>query len=415
MSIPCMRRGLVGLVLTASTVLVQPSIASATNLVCGERGSSNRLLDSREGSLVFAVDDHDLISWQALDGRDRIEININGSVLNTVAPGGYRVTSGVTSVVISLVDPTGRLAVSCVKDDTQDATETTAQGASGMSANSQTNATNTGVGLNTKARFGYGGNFVSSDSVFLSTANLSSSQFLPADWSAWVSFEGRGYSGGMSGFSMDLVGGVDRMITPDLVIGVLGGFGRTVVSNSGTPEVVSSPMLGFYFGNNAKSGLIIDGFISAAKPVYDVNGATFRASRQSLGLTLSGKIQKTSVALEPFLFARGYQEAQPAYTMGGGGVVGQNETTAFSASLGVKLSMQGAQSTKTAIPYISASADYRVISSTNGSKDRVLAPRIGFGFSGKLGAADVSLDVDIGKARSDTIDRGVKLGYQLKF
>jgi hypothetical protein len=84
--------------------------------------------------------------------------------------------------------------------------------------------------------------------------------------------------------------------------------------------------------------------------------------------------------------------------------------------LGLRVKFNGgAESDQRMVPYVSAAADYRVSNSTLTGLDSFTAPRFGFGVKGKLGRGDISVDVDFGQTRSDTFDRGIKFGYELKF
>ena len=415
MSNPCIRMGLAALCLTVSSTVFPISSANASTITCGERGSSYRLLTPTDSTLHVSISRGDLITWHVVSGENEVHIRLSNQDRVTTAPGRYRASGAEDAFEISMTDSNSTVAVSCFASDPAKGEYTGSYNTATMSANSQTYALNTGIGLNSKARFGGGGNFATKDGIFMSSSNLPSSRFLPADWNAWMSGEVRAYSGGIDGFSLDVVGGIDRLVTPNMMVGVLAGFGRTVVTDTGTPEVANSPMLGLYISNKVSTGLTFDGFVSFAQPAYDTNGASFTASRQSIGLTVSGTFKRGAMAIEPFLFARGYQEAQPGYTAGGGAVIGANNTRSFAATLGVKMAFQGKKPDGALVPYISAGADYRLVSSTLGGTDRMIAPRIGFGLNGKLGQGDISLDIDIGRARSDTIDRGLKLGYELKF
>lgn len=398
----------------ANFTLYPVGIAQGLSIPCSERGASFRVLNGGIGVMDISVEPHDLVSWRALNGDGQLMIDIGSGYRPAPTPGTFSTHTGLATVRIKVDgDADAATAVSCVAGSAKDAPN----GVSAeVAADSQTFATSTGVGLNAQNRFKSGGKVVSKNLVFMSSSNMASGRFLPPDWNAWATLEGRSYSGVLDGQSFDLVGGVDRLVSPDLLIGVLGGYGRTFVTDAGTPETVTSPMLGGYFGRNWHDTLILDGFVAYATPQYGISGATFSSRRLSGGLTLTGNLRREAMIVEPFLFARAYHEWQPSYTTGLGAVVAANEAINVSATLGVRVRMTGSEDAPNRlVPYFSAAADYRRASSTLGGVDVVTAPRIGLGLRGNVGAGQMSLDFDFGKTRSDTYDRGMKFGYEMKF
>ncbi len=386
--------------------------ASPIRIDCSERGASFRLLTANERAFSISVDGYYQIEWYQVSGDTSVKINIGDGYQSVASDGSYNTTEGLDRFKIRITGEDAAIAVSCdvgAGDQTEFGVSATA------GANSQTFATNIGVGTNSQNRFGFSGNIVSENQLFMSTSNPGSGRYLPADWSAWMTLEGRGYNGGITGVTYDFVGGVDRLVAPDSLIGVLGGYGRTFITDTGTAEEANSPMVGAYFGRLFADSLILDGFISAANPTYAISGAVFQSTRVSAGLTLTGQYYHQGLTIEPFIKASGYQEQQPSYTTGGGAVIGANETRALAASLGVRVKLAKEGDTKKLVPYVSAAADIKRMNTTLGGLDVVAAPRVAVGLKGELGKGLVSLDLDIGKTRSDTIDRGVKLGYELNF
>ncbi len=415
MSSPRIRRGLVASVILASLTLLPIGNASAASMICGERGSSYRLLSKADGVLTITVSENDGVSWQAVGSKTSVKINYGKGYAKASAPGNYNVSKKQKTFKIKVAGKSGQIAVSCAAGTGN----VTLGLALGIGANSQTLATNTGVGINAKGRLGLGSNILSQNMIYVSTsnmpANLRADRFLPTDWSAWGSIDARSYSGGITGTSADFVGGVDKLVSADLLVGMLAAYGRTIISDTGTPEVASSPMLGLYFGKNIDNRLIIHGFLSYARPQNEISGASFTSSRLSAGLTVTGQIERSGMLFEPFLYARGFQEQQPSYTTGIGAVIGANQAVSFAASVGVKVNFVGPESDQKIVPYASAAADYRRSSATLGPDDVVIAPRIALGLQGDLGAGKISVDLDFGKTRSDTYDRGLKIGYEIKF
>lgn len=413
MSNPRFRWALTGILLACLALF--PAAVLALNVTCGERGGAYRAITRSDGILTFYVETDDAINWHAIAGKTKVKIDTGKGFEKTKSKGSFHTPKNVKSFRIKVASKNGKLGVSCLAGPTKAAEATVL----GLAANSQTLATNTGLSANSKGRFNLGGNITSKDLIYVSTSNgpsaFSSGRFLPPDWSAWASVEGRSYSGGIDGASIDFVGGVDRLVRPDLLIGVLAGYGRTIVSDVGTPEVVNSPMIGVYLAKNYNNTLIINGFASYARPQNEVSGASFLSSRLSVGLNMTGQIERSGTLIEPFFYARGFSEDQPGYTTGLGAVIAADQTTSFAAALGVKVNFTGLNTQNAMVPYASAAADYRRTTSLSGASDTVIAPRIAFGIKGELGAGQVSLDLDIGKTRSDTFDRGVKFGYEVSF
>lgn len=210
MSIPRHRVGQIGCILTALTILTTGNTHAMT-VVCGERGSSFRSLDDSDGVLGISVSAKDYISWQNLTGSGTLAIDYGAGYQSVSAPGDFVVPTGTSMFNIKVTGNGSLAAVSCTVGVGQ-----AALGGSGeISANSQIVATNTGIGANTKGRLSTGGNIMSKDKLFLATSSMGSDRFLPADWNAWMSLEGRSYAGGISGILFDLVAGVDSLIAPD--------------------------------------------------------------------------------------------------------------------------------------------------------------------------------------------------------
>ena len=401
-----------GAILCAILAFTTPQTAKSAPVACAERGASFRMVTPADGDMAIAFAGGDLVSWVVLSGSPKVMIDIGSGFQAANSTGSFSAPSGWNSFGIRVSGDRASVAVSC----SEGAGTTSAAGTAGtVSASSQTFATTLGIGANTQARFQTGANAASGGHLFVSTSNLATNPAMAPEWNAWASYEGRGYSGGISGASFDFVGGIDRMVAPELFVGILGGYGRSFVTDTGTAKDSSSPMIGGYFGANVGQNLVLDGFLSYAQPSYQISGAQFEASRLSAGVTLTGQIERPRVVLEPFLHAHGYQENQPGYTTGGGTVIAPNATATMMGSLGLRVKLVSKDQPSKLIPYFSAATDFKRADSSLTGTDLVTAPRFGFGLSGHLGKGQVSLDIDLGKTRSDTFDQGVKLGYKFKF
>ncbi len=402
----------VGTILCAFLALSAPHFLSAATVPCAERGASYRVVSPTDGPLEIVFGDGGFISWVELSGDPAVMIDVGSGFQSAGASGQFSAPASANSLAIKVDGNGAAIAVSC----TQAGGGSNQVGATGtISASSQTFATTAGLGANSQSRFLDGTNVLSGTQVFLSSANMESPAKISPEWNIWASYEGRSYHGGIDGASFDLVGGIDRMVAPELFFGVLGGYGRSFTSDTGTAEESASPMIGGYFGASLGQSLLLDGFISYAQPAYQISGARFEASRLSAGVSLTGKIVRSRVIFEPFLKANGYQENQPGYTTGGGAAVASNATTTVAGSVGVRVKLVERDRLSALVPYISAAADFKRADTTLSGTDLVSAPRYGLGLAGKLGKGQMSLDIDLGTSRSDTFDQGVKFGYELNF
>lgn len=402
MSSLCHRTGAAGLILAAALSSI-PESSLAGIAKCGERGASNRRVSAQTGALELSVRPYDSISWRNVAGKGSLRIDYGDGYIKVGAKGRFVAPKGVGTFRVKVKGKGAKALVTCTKG----APLPNGGGVGVTSANSQTGATGAGIALNVKSRLGTGGGL--SDKRFLFTSSKGDG----SDWNAWATLESRGYSGGITGWSGDLVGGADLAIGSGFLVGLLAGLGRTDVIDSGSDESSVSPMLGGYFGANARA-LLIEGFASAALPVFSTNGASYAARRQNAGLNVTARLNSGRVQFEPFLSARGYREQHPSYTTGGGLVVAANTVSSYTTTLGLRI-RAGEANGRALVPYFSAATEYKRELSTLSGASTLISPRIGFGLKGHLGAARVSVDVDIGRTRADTIDRGVKMGYELKF
>jgi hypothetical protein len=285
---------------------------------------------------------------------------------------------------------------------------------SNTGGNSQTGATNTGVGDNNDDRLGEGGgNTVTRNRIFMSTANYGGTGLAQADWNAWILAEGRTYSGGLSGGSFDVVAGVDKLIGANALIGVLVAYGRISLNEGTSSAQANSPAIGMYYGLRMAANTSIDAFAMVAQPRNTVDGGTFTSSRVGYGLTFTAKTNWLGQDVSPFLKAKGFNESQLSYVNGAAATVAANTVTSYSLTAGAKVRFQAVSGGMT--PYVSVAADYRNTTSTANGTDTYFYPRIGLGISGAMAKGHLNIDLDFGKTRSDTFDRGIKASWEFKF
>lgn len=287
---------------------------------------------------------------------------------------------------------------------------------SNIGANSQTDATGTGISNNTQSRLGGGrDNSASRNAVFFSSQNLpgAQSQFGLPDWNAWISAEGRTYRGGFEGSTADVVAGVDTLVSTDMLVGALLAYGRVDITNAGNRSEVTSLAIGAYFAKRFQNDLFLDGFISVARPEYQTQGTTFSANRVSAALTLTGSYTGGRVNVTPFGKLAGYRENQPAF-VGTGGAVAANTITNVNLNLGAKVEPLTPLASGI-LPYISLSVDAASSTSTLNGTTSFIAPRIGVGFGAALGMGYLSVDLDAGKVRDNVRDMGLRATYEFTF
>ncbi|MBV0913626.1 autotransporter outer membrane beta-barrel domain-containing protein [Anianabacter salinae] len=251
------------------------------------------------------------------------------------------------------------------------------------------------------------------DGLFFSTQGTPG-QVGRSDYNAWISAEGRFYSGAVTGFSGDLVGGVDFLIGSRMIVGALAAYNHMELSTTTTQASVNAAAVGGYFASRLDTNLYLDGYLSVAFPNYIVPGASFSATRYSASLNLTGEIERGLYRLEPFAQFKGFTEGQPAYT-GTAGAVGTNDITSYTLSMGGRLTATANEGTGGIVPYVSLALDYRMISSTLAGTDTFLAPRFGVGGQMAVGRGALSLDLDTGRVRSDTTDIGGRVTYEFVF
>lgn len=327
----------------------------------------------------------------------------------------YVVEAGVSSVAIE--NFWGDITVTCTPAALA-TPSTLSNTASTIGATSQTNATRTGISNNAKGRLNSNAttrNLVTSNAMFFSTQNLpgAAGKFGNPDWSAWVSVEGRSYSGDLEGWSADIVTGVDKLVRDDLIIGALLGYGRVDVKNATQAAEVTSIALGAYFAKRFQNDIFLDGFISIARPDYVVDGASFTSQRSSLALSLSGDFVGGKVKVTPSGKLSTYREKLPAYT-GSGGAVAAHSVKNLNLNIGVKIEPLTVMANGI-LPYISLGADYGSNDSVLSGNQSFFSPRIGAGFGVDLGGGYLSVDVDAGKVQKGVRDVGLRANYEFSF
>ncbi len=388
-----------GLAMGSAIIAPTASMAQVAPSQCSTITSVN----VRGGPIVIAAQPGQVIQVVADPtnfGGATVGVSINGA--GTVATAVPTTINVVTAGTIVIEQQANGALVTC---------STPSAGSDFI--DTQTTAVQTATSRNTQARLNGNGprNSATRNSVFLSTSNLpgADSQLGQAEFNGWVSVEGRQLSGATTGITLDLVFGVDRLISNRLIVGALIAYGRQDLTTGSTSTQVNSPSVGAYFASRLQGDWLADGYLSVARPAYDVGGTTFTASRVSGAFGLTGHYDAYGMDMSPFAKVNGYREAQPAY-----GTVAANDITRFNASVGTRVSpleeLDGG-----ILPYISIAVDFGVTDSTAGGRDSYWAPRLGAGFSTELGAGYLSVDMDAGRIRSNVTDIGLRATYEFTF
>jgi len=284
-----------------------------------------------------------------------------------------------------------------------------------ISANSQMRAVSTGINNTARSHFGTGpSNTTDTTQLFISTQNSTNSKMETPELNVWVLAEVRSYSSGFGGYTADIVIGADKLFSDHHLAGVLLAFGRGDISDATSSAVVNAPAIGTYFAREFTENLILDGYISYARPEYDTDGATFKSDRVSLAMSLSGEFSIDKATVMPFARLSGYNESKPGFT-GTGGAVASNNIEGYTAALGTTVVAKDAVFDTNMTPYLSVAVDYGYWNSTTNGADEFIAPRLGIGMSGAVGTGFLTLDLDHGKVTSNTYDVGLRAAYEFDF
>mgnify|MGYP000026449720 CR=1 FL=1 len=284
-----------------------------------------------------------------------------------------------------------------------------------ISANGQARAMQAGTSNNARSRLGESSsNIVSRNQLFFSSQNLSHSSIERPELNVWIFAEGRHYSGENDGYSVDVVFGADKLFSNNFLAGLILAYGHTDISYETGSVTANSPAIGAYFATKFAGGVILDGYVSYARPQYKLNGATLKSDRISVSLAVSGDYKTGKLNIRPFTSVHGYRESQPSY-IGSAGAVAENDIYEYKASLGARFEMNSVLGPTGMTPYMSAAVDYVRTKSTEKGTSDFTAPRLGLGLSGPVGEGYLSIDLDGGKVSSETYDLGFRISYDFYF
>lgn len=346
------------------------------------------------------------VSWSQTSGT--AEVNFNRASA-TYTPAGDAANGSATitadGAISFIIVNTGSTTISC-------GTAPTGTGADGnitgqIGGSSQTNSISTGTSDNAQSQLGTGnGTQVNQNSLFISTQGAGLKE---TDWNAWASVEYRKYNDALSGDSLDFVAGVDRFINNETMVGFLLGYSRMDLTDGTNTSDQKSLAVGPYFARRS-NGMIIDGFLTFARPQYETTAGNFTSTRWSIGLSANGDALANAPYISPYFDLRAFQESQPAY-----GAIAANKITSYTVSLGAKISALQEMGNSGLTPHMRVGVDGKSTQSTLAATDRFAYGRLGVGLSGPVGMGFLTLDIDYGKTRSNVFDRGIEMKWEVSF
>ncbi|MEZ5755996.1 MAG: autotransporter outer membrane beta-barrel domain-containing protein [Paracoccaceae bacterium] len=276
-----------------------------------------------------------------------------------------------------------------------------------LSGFAQQQSISSALGRNFRNRFGLPGAVPQGpQNVFASTKGQGS------DVSAWVSLSGRSFWDGYDGSAADLSFGVDSFVSANTLVGVMVGLNRLSVSDAtGASTDADAAMIGLYGAQGLAGDLLADGYLAWSRVSYDAAGSSFDTDRIMAGLGLSGSIEQAAGQLQPRARLSAAWEDFPT---GVTGVVAGNSQQ-ITASLGARFDWRDPMPGTALTPFLSIDIEYGRLRDTSGVDDDYLAPRLGLGVNGMVGAGRLSASLDIGKSGSNVQDAGLDLTYEMTF
>lgn len=276
-----------------------------------------------------------------------------------------------------------------------------------ISAFAQQKAITTSLGRNYRNRFANAGAAQQpSDGIFASTKGQD------ADMSAWVSMTGRTYWDGYDGNAVDLTFGVDKFVSANTLLGVMLGVNHLSVSDAtGASTDANAAMIGVYAAHSYASGTLTDAYFAWSRVSYDASGSSFDTERWSAGVAVTGAIEQAAGTLQPRARLAASWEDFPTGVTG----IVAGTTQQVTTSIGARFDWKEALSGTALKTFASVDFEYGSTKDTAGLRDTFIAPRIGFGVNGMVGAGVLTASFDIGQTTSDVYDAGIDLNYEFSF
>ena len=272
----------------------------------------------------------------------------------------------------------------------------------------QGGAFNAGLGGQAGARNG-GGNNVTQNSMFLSTANMGNDD---SAWSVWMHGDLRRYEGDYEGNGTNLVIGADTEIGAGTYIGGLIGIGSLDLDHNPSVTNYSSDTISFggYIIASLGGNLGLHGYVAMGRPDVDADGETFSADRRLAGLTIDGTYSSGSLSWTPFLSISGFEEDRPDY-----GLVAAHTVVSYTGSVGLRIDAEAQMGGSMAYPYVSIAGEFRHFDDGLGNVEEFEAMRLGAGVVVQSGDTTFSLDFDKGNVTENTEDFGISFNWRGQF
>lgn len=274
----------------------------------------------------------------------------------------------------------------------------------------QAGVTQTAISTNIAGRFGGTGFAAGPSNIFVSTRGLDTAiaQLGEPELNAWAALDARRFSGASTGDSHNVTFGIDRLVSPDLVIGAFAGVNDQTVTEGGLTTATLAPLYGVYAARRYRDNIFINGYLGIGQPKYTTGPITFTAKRRVLSLSLIGEYQAGKMMLSPTTTILASQEVMPASS-------GAADTL---HNLQAKFGLRAQPIQRMAngmLPYASLAVEYREQGSDLAGIDSFVRPRLGLGFDWQLPAGALRADLDYGAVNSGTNDLGASLIYDFKF
>ena len=223
----------------------------------------------------------------------------------------------------------------------------------------------------------------------------------------WGNLQFRKFSGDTDGNGGEITFGIDTELPSGVIIGGILSYGDYDLEVDGTEVTARSLTLGPYFSVEVSDMWEIDGYLTYARPEYDVGGTDFTATRWSAQLRATATHMLGDIRADSFVSLLGYREDQPA-----AGTFAAQEVSSFGSSAGTKLTMTSLGNFQ---PYLSIGLDYREADDGTDGTGSHTSPRVGLGFKQQMDAGLFRLDLDGGRIDEGTRDMGISVGYEVRF
>jgi hypothetical protein len=216
------------------------------------------------------------------------------------------------------------------------------------------------------------------------------------EWSAWLDLRGTGWqnhdvNSGMNGAQFNGTGGIGRKLTPDLLVGVFGGyeyFKYNVAALAGEMKGTGGT-IGSYLGWRMSSTVRFDAALGYTRMAYSATSGTasgsFNGDRLVASTGVTGNYGLGIYKIEPSASIYALWEKQSAWTDSLGTAQADRTFSAGRTSLGSKLIRQFEYGASTLAPYAGFYGDYR-FSSDNATPGGAPIVGIGDGWSGRATA-----------------------------